>query len=129
MAAEIRLYTKADYPMLSEWWRGWKWPPVIEDWLPPLGAICSCDGKDVFAGFLVQTDISAAIIEWVVSNPAEKQNREECKTMLLDFLCHAAQAKGYSSVFVLTPSQHLIRSCEKMGFTGAGGMTSVVRFF
>ena len=113
MTITVRAYEDSDYEMLASWWQGWKWPPVIKDWLPPTGAICSYDDIDIFAGFLVQTNISAAIIEWVVSNPNQKEGRKECKEMLLHMLCDVAKGLGYSSVFIFAESNHLLKTCQR----------------
>jgi hypothetical protein len=124
---QIRPYDDSDYDMLTDWWRAWKWQPIDKGYLSKIGAVCSFEEKDCFAGFLIETNTSFALIEWVISNRFQKSGREECKAALIDFLCHVAKGLGYSAVFVMTPSKNLIKTCQDMGFVGRENLINVVR--
>ncbi len=125
---KIRPFTPEDYPMVCEWWKYWRWDCFPLEWLPPFGAIISDDDHDICAAWLHRTDTPIALLEWYVSNPEAKDNREAAIKELTAFFCDAAQELGFEAVMVMAKNKHLINKLSDMGFTGEqDGMTHMIR--
>jgi hypothetical protein len=127
MTFTIKKYEPQDHALLAEWWTAWGWPVIIPSWLPDFGLIVSLDDVPIFAGFLIETNTCNAIIEWVISNPAKKEGREQAKEILLSLLSDYAGKRGYYNVFLMTPSKHLINTAEKQGFCGTSDLKHCVK--
>lgn len=124
----LRLYTPADYSLVCEWWRRWKWDCLPESSLPDIGVIVDVDGVDTCAAWLVETNCDLAMIEWFISNPAARKNRREALSLAVHFLMDIAKSKGFAAVVSTVRNPHLIRSLESMGFEGSEtNMTNLIR--
>jgi hypothetical protein len=102
-----------DYPMLTEWWKGWNWPPVPLECLPKLGLIVG----DCAAGFLYESDSNIAWLEWIISDPtAEKIMRSRAVDAVIGALWVQARARGFKKLFTSTNSPSLEKRLESRGF-------------
>jgi len=96
---EARYLTVEDYSKLVEWWEKWKWTPLAQSSLPDNGeggVMISNEGVDICAGFLYLTNSDFGWIEFIVSNPDEKNKeiRKEALTLLIDTLSKLAKDRG-----------------------------------
>lgn len=112
---EVRPYIEeSDYPVLCEWWKGHKWPPIPAPMLPQTGLII----PGYCAGFVYRTDSSIAMIEWIISNPkAAREHRSQALDELIQALVNKARDLGYSAAFSFIKHPLLLKRYEKTGFT------------
>lgn len=128
MTLKLRLYSPDDYPMVSDWWRAWRWDVLPQGYLPKLGVIASDENNDICAAWLYRTDSDFALVEWFISNPKAKKNRKEAIALAAGFLCDAAKEQGFKAVIVMVKNQHLIKNLKGLGFVGEqDGMTNMIK--
>ena len=68
---------KDDWDTLSEWWAAWpEWTVPGRSFLPgngTSGLMIQKNGIPITAGFIYETNSSAILFEWVISNPDYRQ--------------------------------------------------------
>lgn len=117
-----RAYNDSDYSELEQWYRLRGVEPVMS-LFPKVGFIV----PGVAAGFLMQTDTSACILEPFIANPnTNKAQRHEALSVILYDLTEAARDLGYSHVYGFSTSPTMIARALEMGFQMAEESITVV---
>ena len=118
-----RRLTHDDYDVLVEWWKSWPdWVPLGRSLLPENGTggiMIEKDGEPIVAGFLYGTNSKIAWMEWIVSNPKEKdkETRSSSILLLIDSLEKWAIEGGFELILSIGRSKSLIDKHKKLGYT------------
>ena len=109
-----------DYDTIVEWWKSWPdWTPLARNLLPENGTggiIIERDGTPIVAGFLYSTNSKIAWMEWIVSNPNER-NKSEAIELLISSLEEWGVEGGLEVVLSIGRSKSLIDKYKKLGYT------------
>lgn len=110
----LRLWDRADYPMLEKWWRGHGWEPVPLRILPPLGVICD----DSAAGFLYMDNggTGVAMMEWLVTDPDKGLKGAKALHHVVAYLSEAARDHNYAVILTTCRQESLARFLGGRGF-------------
>jgi pseudouridine-5'-phosphate glycosidase len=122
-----RRYIDADYSILVNWWSKQKFPTVHRAMLPEIGFI-AVDENDVLiaAAFLIKTDMSIALIEWIVANPIirDEEIREEAIAKVIKECEDYAKIHGYVAVYSTMFNRALGNRFAKLGYTSDVGVNN-----
>ena len=120
MELNSRRLTYEDYDTLIDWWKSWPdWVPLGRNLLPEDGTggiMIERDGVPIVAGFLYSTNSKIAWMEWIVSNPKEK-NKSDAILLLISSLEHWAKEGGFEVVLSIGRSKSLIEKHKTLGYT------------
>lgn len=126
----VRILTEEDYSLLCRWWKFWRFPAPTQEMLPnngTCGVMISKDGVDICAGFLYFTNSAMCWLEYVVSNPEVRENRDELIQQTIYELTMMAKAKGCKVVFTSIKHPRLIKHYEAVGYVqGSKGTVEMV---
>jgi len=109
-----RYFTEEDYPMLLEWWKFWRFPaPGLKN-LPKTGVIVN----NTCAGFVYLTNSNMCWIEFIVSNPEEKDKevRKNDISECINQLCYIAKEMGYEVAYTSLKNENLQNKYLEEGF-------------
>lgn len=101
--------------MLTSWWQGHGWPPVIKRVLPPLGVIYA----DTAAGWLYMDNggTGVAMMEWLVTNPnAKPLDAARALRKVVAFLKSEAKRMAYPIILTTCRQPSLARLLGRDGF-------------
>lgn len=129
-----RNLTEYDYNVLVNWWKFWRFTPPPQSILPNngLGGIMIVDEYGYYscAGFLYETNSKIAWIEYIVSNPNEKDKKtrnESLKYLILE-LTSIAEEKGYIATFSSIKNENLINKYIECGYVPSLGKCTELTF-
>ena len=74
------------------------------------------DGVPIVAGFLYSTNSKIAWMEWIISNPKEK-NKSEAIVLLISSLEKWAKDGNFEVILSIGRSKSLIEKHKKLGYT------------
>ena len=119
MELNIRKLNNTDYDTLVKWWNGWKeWSPPSREFLPDNGTggfIVEKNNKPIVAGFIYSTNSKAALLEWIVSDPAYRDDdREMAIELLITASENVCKEMGYKYVFTIGRNKNLINTHKKL---------------
>lgn len=117
MISVRRVNNGADYPKLKLWWELRKFPPAIQEFMPPTGFMVQWNGQDICAGFLFISDARVACMANFVSDPAvEKEVRSQCVDRLIEELVRYSKRRGMGLLTCSTNLKSVMARFEKHGF-------------
>ena len=120
MKLKARKLTSEDYDILVEWWKSWpNWEPLSKDLLPENGTggiMIEREGKPLIAGFLYATNSNICWMEWIVSDPKQK-DKSEAISLLISSLEKLGKDAGFKVVLSIGRSKNLINEHKKLGYT------------
>lgn len=126
-----------DYPMLERWWKSNLFrPPGIDGDLPVSngklqGIIVSGEGKDICAGFIIDTNVpNGCMIEYVVADFEEKDRdlRKKSQNYLIDVMCDLCRDMGKKYIYTTTAQKGLMDRYVDCGFIkGSENVTEFVK--
>ena len=120
MKLKARKLTNEDYDILVEWWKSWpNWEPLSKDLLPENGTggiMIEREGEPLIAGFLYATNSNICWMEWIVSNPKQK-DKSEAISLLISSLEKWGKDAGFKVVLSIGRSKNLINEHKKLGYT------------
>ena len=120
MKLSFRRLTHEDYDILIDWWKSWPdWVPLSRNLLPENGTggiMVERDGIPIVAGFLYSTNSKIAWMEWIISNPKEK-NKSEAIVLLISSLEKWAKDGNFEVILSIGRSKSLIEKHKKLGYT------------
>jgi len=110
-----------DWNTLVEWWKKWPgWTVPEKGFLPndgKGGIMIEKNGKPIVAGFLYQTNSSAVLLEWIVSDPEYRENdRQGAVELLIKEAERTCKEWGYLHMFTIGRSRNLIDTHKKLGW-------------
>tara|TARA_R110002074_G_scaffold384128_2_gene564673 strand:+ start:597 stop:1001 length:405 start_codon:yes stop_codon:yes gene_type:complete len=120
MELTFRSILTSDWNMLKSWWEGHKWPVPSKDALPDNatgGIIIEEQGKPVIAGFIFQTNSKGCWLEFIISNPEYKNDREIIIQELISVAERTAIKLGYKYMLFIGKSNGLRKTMKKLGWT------------
>lgn len=116
--SNTRYFTENDYNTLLDWWKFWRFSaPGLEN-LPKTGVIVNINNVDVCAGFVYLSNSNICWIEFIVSNPKEK-NKEIRKVAIsecINQLCYIAREMGYGVAYTSLKNENLQNKYLEEGF-------------
>ncbi len=119
MKLKARKLTHEDYDILVEWWKSWpNWEPLSKDLLPENGTggiMIEREGKPLIAGFLYATNSNICWMEWIVSDPKQK-DKSKAMSLLISSLEKWGKDAGFKVVFSIGRSKNLISEHKKLGY-------------
>jgi len=119
MELKSRQITVEDWDMLTDWWKGHKWPLVSKDALPDNGTggfIIEENKKPVIAGFLYQTNSKGCWLEFIISDPNYKKERDIIIEELINVAEKTAINLGYKYMLFIGKSNGLRKIMKKLGW-------------
>lgn len=118
----IRLFTPADYALLTGWWAHYGWPAPHLSWLPETMSIVEWDGHPVCAGCVyLEMTKRIALITWIVGDPnAGSERRAICVDRLVDELVGLARAAGWSLAYTNSANPGMQARYRRMGWLDGG---------
>lgn len=117
----MRHYEMDDYPELASWFRARGLSVPCDEDLPDNGVIV----PGVAAGFLIQTDTSAALIDFFISNPdTSSRARGEALDAIARALMGRAHQLGYKRVLCNSQLDTIVRRARALGFQELGEFKS-----
>lgn len=110
---QIRRYDhERDYPMISEWHRGWKQEPVDPELLSDYGIIVG----NIAAAWLYTSNSKLTWIECTVVDPkSDKTARRDAIVALYKELFNEAKRLGFSLVMGYTISPRIASDSDRYG--------------
>jgi hypothetical protein len=123
MELNIRTVLESDWDMLVDWWANWADWGVnpSKDMLPGNGTgglIIEKNNKPIMAGFLYLTNSKVAWMEFIVSDPAYKENdRAEALQLLILSLEDIAREMGKEIILSIGRNKSLLKMHESLGYT------------
>lgn len=117
------------YPIISEWWKAYKWPILPQDHLPKKGYIVYHEKKPIIAGFVYRTDSSFGLFEWIVANPEIKGlKRTLAFGFLVDSVVKYSKEIGIKTLFSSISNENLKKRFLAEGFILAdSNMSNFIR--
>ena len=119
MKLKARKLTDEDYDILVEWWKSWpNWEPLSKDLLPENGTggiMIERESKPLIAGFLYATNSNICWMEWIVSDPKQK-DKSEAMSLLISSLEKWGKNAGFKVVLSIGRSKNLINEHKKLGY-------------
>jgi len=116
----FRSLKEEDYEVICKWWKWWRWPVIPRETLPDNGKsgfIVEKNNIPIVACFLLITNSSWAILEWVISNPKYKENdRKKAIELLINNVEHVCRDMGVKHIFSMGKSKHLLDMHKKLGW-------------
>ena len=118
MELKARKLIHEDYDTIVEWWKSWpEWAPLGRNLLPENGTggiMIEREGKPLIAGFLYVTNSDICWMEWIVSDPTQK-NKSEAIALLISSLEKWGKDAGFKVVLSIGRSKNLINEHKKLG--------------
>tara|TARA_R100000935_G_scaffold12299_1_gene24356 strand:+ start:216 stop:620 length:405 start_codon:yes stop_codon:yes gene_type:complete len=109
-----------DYDIIVEWWKSWPdWVPLARNLLPEEGTggiMIERDGEPLIAGFLYSTNSKICWMEWIVSDPKQK-NKSDAIVLLISSLEEWAVEGGFELILSIGRSKSLIDRHKELGYT------------
>ena len=117
----LRSLVEDDYETICRWWKWWRWTPLERHALPNNGTggfMIQHEGVDICAGFLVTTNSSICLIEWIVSNYEVKDKilRKDAVEFLIEALVNLGKKLGFKLAFTYLLNESLKQRYETCGF-------------
>jgi hypothetical protein len=128
--SNTRYFTEEDYPMLLEWWKFWRFPAPGLINLPKTGVIVNINEKDICSGFVYLTNSNMCWIEFIVSNPDEKDKevRKIAISECINQLCYIAKEMGYQVAYTSLKNESLQNKYLEEGFIlGSKGCNEYIK--
>ena len=120
MKLKARKLIHEDYDTIVEWWKSWpEWEPLGRNLLPEKGTggiMIEREGKPLIAGFLYVTNSRICWMEWIVSDPTQR-NKSEAISLLISSLEKWGKDAGFEVVLSIGRSKSLINEHKKLGYT------------
>jgi len=120
MELKARKLIHEDYETIVKWWKSWPdWAPLGRDLLPENGTggiMIEREGKPLIAGFLYITNSGICWMEWIVSDPTQR-NKSEAISLLISSLEKWGKDAGFKVVLSIGRSSSLINEHKKLGYT------------
>lgn len=126
-----------DYGMLVKWWKAnFFRPPSKEGDLPIIndqlqGVIVSHKGKDLCAGFIIDTNVpNGCMIEYVVADFEEKDRdlRKKSQNYLINVISEICREMGKKYIYTTTANKGLMDRYMDCGFIkGSENVTEFVK--
>ena len=117
---QVRNLKKDDYDYIAKWWKWWRWKVIPRKMLPEnglSGLMVEKDGVRIVSGFIYMTNSTAAILEFIVSNPDYKEkDRKQAIELLIDTAEEFCKRLGCDHMFSIRRNKHLIKTHEKLGW-------------
>ena len=117
---QVRNLKKDDYDYIAKWWKWWRWKVIPKEMLPEnglSGLMVEKDGVRIVSGFIYMTNSTAAILEFIVSNPDYKEkDRKQAIELLIDTAEEFCKRLGCDHMFSISRNKHLIKTHEKLGW-------------
>jgi hypothetical protein len=119
MKLKARKLIHEDYDTIVEWWKSWPgWEPLGRNLLPEDGTggiMIEREGKPLIAGFLYVTNSDICWMEWIVSDPTQR-NKSEAIALLISSLEKWGKDAGFKVVLSIGRSKNLINEHKKLGY-------------
>lgn len=115
----FRYFKEEDYNQLVEWWNFWRFTPPSLGVLPKGTGVIVNDGeKDVCAGFVYISNSDICWIEFIVSNPSEKDKikRNKYITAIIDRLSILGMELGAKVAYTSLKNENLQNKYLDCGF-------------
>jgi hypothetical protein len=120
MKLKARRLIHEDYDTIVEWWKSWPgWEPLGRNLLPEDGTggiMIEREGKPLIAGFLYVTNSDICWMEWIVSDPTQR-NKSEAMSLLISSLEKWGKEAGFKVILSIGRSKNLINEHKKLGYT------------
>jgi hypothetical protein len=126
----IRKLNGTDYDeILVGWWNDWNWQPIVKDFLPESGkgGMIVYDGDiPVCAGFIYQTNSSAAWVDWIISSKTYniKPTRREAINLLISSLTNTCKDLGFKYIYALIKNESLMGVYHNNGYVKGDNYTT-----
>ena len=119
MKLKARKLIHEDYDTIVEWCKSWpEWEPLGRNLLPENGTggiMIEREGKPLIAGFLYVTNSDICWLEWIVSDPTQR-NKSEAIALLISSLENWGKDAGFKVVLSIGRSKNLINEHKKLGY-------------
>jgi len=116
-------YTGKDFEAIRSWYEA-RHLKVLEEDFPKIGIIV----PGIAAGFLMQTDTMACILEPFIANPdTNKLDRDQALNLIMGELIEEAGDLGYTRIFGFSSNTPMLRRARKWGFIEVESSTTVVK--
>jgi len=116
----FRRLTENDYDTICSWWKWWRWPILPKESLPDNGKsgfMVEKNNVPIVCGFLVITNSSWALLEWIVSNPKYKnKDRQQAIELLINNIEQVCKQMNIKHIFSVAKNKHLLNTHEKLGW-------------
>jgi len=110
-----------DYEFIAKWWKWWRWKVIPREMLPEnalSGLMVEKNGVRIVSCFIITTNSSVALVEWVVSNPYYKEkDRKYAIELLINTAEHYCAGLGFKYAFSIGRNKHLIDTHKKLNWT------------
>ncbi len=105
-----------DYPLILDWYKGWKMQPLSEEYFSTYGLIAD----NTFAAWLYVTDSKIAFIENSISNPnSTKEQRKVAIANVYNALFDQAKKQGFQIVMGFIANDRIGKNPEQIGCQAA----------
>ena len=117
------------YDEIKSWWESWNFPVIPLVSLPDFGIMISNEEKNICNAWLYETNSNILLLEWfVVNKKANKQERKDCFTYLVDYASNYAKLKNFNILFSSVKNQSLIKKLVDNGYNnGEKGMVNLTK--
>ena len=134
---KIRQLKLSDYETLLTWWAWWRFPAPSFDMLPTATngdfegvMICNDEGEPLCAGFVYRTVSSIAWMEFIVSNPFNREHdRKTVIHTLIIELVFTARRYGHTHIYTSVNHPSLINHLKNAGFKKGSQTTEMIVSF
>ena len=117
MKLNVRRLRDEDYKTISKWWKKWGWPVIPKDNLPPTGLIVEKNGTSIVSGYIYITNSTAALLEWIVSNPEYRdKDRKKAIELLIKKVESFCKDIDVKHIITLGRNKSLIETHKKLGW-------------
>lgn len=119
MELKTRPLESSDRKLICSWWEGHKWHVLPKDALPENGTgglMVEENNKPVIAGFIYKTNSKGCWLEFIISDPEYKKDREIIITKLVNDAETYAKDLGYKYMLFIGKSNGLRKTMKKLGF-------------
>ena len=110
----------SDYETICSWWKWWRWPILPKDFLPNNGTgglMIEKNNIPIVSGFLLITNSSWALLEWIVSNPKYRdKDRQEAIELLINNIEKVCKQMNIKHMFSVAKNKHLLNTHRKLGW-------------
>jgi hypothetical protein len=117
----VRNLNKDDYSYIAKWWKWWRWKVIPKEMLPEKGLsglMVEKNGVRIVSGFIYMTNSTAALLEFIVSNPDYREkDRKHAIELLIDTAEEFCKELGCDHMFSIGRNKHLIETHKKLGWS------------
>tara|TARA_R110000751_G_scaffold87893_9_gene174012 strand:- start:2582 stop:2986 length:405 start_codon:yes stop_codon:yes gene_type:complete len=120
MELKTRSLKSSDWKTICSWWEGHKWPILPKDALPENGTggfMVEENNNPVIAGFIFKTNSKGCWLEFIVSDPEYKKDREIIITKLVNDAQKYVKDLGYKYMLFIGKSNGLRKTMKKLGWS------------